>query len=114
MLAYEKAKKLHEWLKERADATVAEMVASGVLSKTDVRSALDYGTRRGVFESAEHDGRALNARVSYSTTGVPLLAPEREKGRGPVASFEGLQAAFGIALYPPRVTGLVTRRYTVE
>ncbi|MBN3761045.1 hypothetical protein [Burkholderia sp. Ac-20365] len=114
MGAYDRALALSDWLKTNGrEGTIAQMAGAGLMSKRDLRSALDYGMRRGVFEAVEHSGRSADARVSYQLTGVPLLPPDTGK-RVDLITFDGLLGAFGIAAVPPMLKCTGSLRHTTE
>ncbi|MEM5388345.1 hypothetical protein VSR68_32975 [Paraburkholderia phymatum] len=98
MKAHGNVEKLVRWLREHQPATVAQIVANGVMNSRDASDAVQYGVRHGVLERIKRPGARPNERVQYRLTGQALPALKT----APAApSFDGLLQAWSIARTPP-------------
>jgi hypothetical protein len=93
--------KLIEYLRSRSQpASVARIVADGVMTANEAYYALRCGIRNGVVERINGaDGRP-NEQARYRWTGRSLPLDKRVV-RG--HSFDALLAAWGMATVPPRI-----------
>jgi hypothetical protein len=94
------AELLIEWFRERASATVSEIVAAGLMKSCAADSAVQYALRYGALERVVFSGASVRDRVHYRVTGITLPASRAKAGQ---LSFDGLLIAWGIVLQPPRL-----------
>jgi hypothetical protein len=100
------------YLRERQrSATVATMVAAGIMNPRNASHAIQYGIQHGVLERIKVTGAAPNERIQYRWTGHPLSQVKRGMA---VPSFDALLTAWGIPLVPPHRHDRVTAHRAVS
>jgi len=107
MEAHRNAEKLIKLLAKNKPASVAHVVASGLLNIRDTQDAFQYGVNAGVFDRIKVEGAGRSERTQYSWNGKPLPA---DPG-APAPTFEPLLEAWGIAIIPPMLRHESSRRY---
>ena len=111
MSMHENAEVLLAWFRERASATVSEIVASGLMKSRTASDAVQYALRNGALERIVRSGASAGDRVHDRATGVALPAPRAQSGQ---PSFDGLLTAWGIVLEPPRLLSTQSRRHQIS
>lgn len=111
MSTHANAEALLAWIRERPDASVSDIVASGTMNSRTASDAVQYALRNGALERIVRAGARARERVRYRATGIALRAT---KTAAASASFDGLLEAWGMALEPTslRITG--SRRHQVS
>jgi len=79
-------------------ASLARVVAAGVMNSSDAYEAARYGVRHGVIGRIERPGARSNERVWYRWTGQ-AVPPARNGRTSP--SFDDLLTAWSIPNVPP-------------
>ncbi|WP_321949339.1 hypothetical protein [Paraburkholderia sp. J10-1] len=111
MSTHENAEVLLAWFRERASATVSEIVASGLMKSRTASDAVQYALRNGALERIVRSGASAKERVHYRTTGIALPAPRTQAGK---PSFDGLLTAWGIVLEPPLLVSTRSRTHQIS
>ncbi|MCX5545799.1 hypothetical protein M3A49_41485 [Paraburkholderia sp. CNPSo 3076] len=114
MSMHENAQALLAWIRERPEATISDIVESGLLkSRSTVSHAARYAEKSGALERIVRSGASARDRVRFRATGIalPEIAPEAQD-TGP--SFDGLLQAWGIAHRPVTLPMLEARRHQLS
>ena len=111
MSTHENAEILLAWFRERASATVSEIVASGLMKSRTASDAVQYALRNGALERIVRSGASAKERVHYRATGISLPALRTQTGQ---LSFDSLLTAWGIVLVPPRLLSTESRRHQIS
>ena len=107
MKAHRNVEKLLKFLGKNKPASVAHVVASGLLNIRDTQDAFQYGVNAGVFDRIKVEGAGRGERTQYTWNGKQLPA---DLG-APALTFEPLLEAWGIAIIPPMLQHESSRRY---
>ena len=95
MKAHERAKQLIAWLRRHEPATIAQIVASGMMERREAAQTVLYCVRFGVVERIGIPS-GVRERPRYRLTGRDLPAPKTTAPH----SFEGLLSAWGVGKIP--------------
>jgi hypothetical protein len=107
---HENAEALLAWMRERSHATVADIVASGLMASRTASDVVQYACRCGALARDVRKGASARDRISYRVTGVALPAPRAPS----VPTFDCLLSAWGIALDPPHLATTASRRHEIS
>lgn len=111
MSTHANAEALLSWLRERPDATVSDIVASGMMNSRTASDAVQYAVRNGALERIVRSGASARERVRYRATGIALPAP-RTGAASP--SFDNLLEAWGMARKPVSLRMIESRRHQIS
>lgn len=101
------AEKLITLLGKNKPASVAHIVALGLLTILDTQDAFQYGVNAGVFDRVKVEGATRSERTQFSWNGKQLPS----NPGAPEPKFEPLLDAWGIAIIPPMLRHESSRRY---
>jgi hypothetical protein len=110
MSTHANAQELLAWIRERASATVGEVVASGLMKLRTASDAIQYAVRNGALERVVRSGASAKQRVQHRATGIPLPSPRTQI----ISSFDRLLEAWGTTLEPVTLPVTEARRHQIS
>jgi hypothetical protein len=107
MKVYERAKRLIAWMRRHEPATIAQIVAGGMMDRREASQTVLYCVRYGVLEKVSSPASGRRERARYRLTDRDLPAPKQTADSH---SFDSLLSAWGICKYPAVTSGTRSRK----